>query len=104
MHSLREFIRLLEERGEIAHVTRQVSGDEVAALVWELNDRKGPALWCDNVEGSRVPLAANLFGSFARVALALGLPPEAGPREIRSHYAELMEDKSKWFAPEVAAR
>ncbi len=101
MHSLREFIRLLEERGEIAHVTRPVSGEEVAALVWELNERKGPALWCDHVDGSKIPLAANLFGSFSRVALALGLPPEAGPREIRARYADLMEDKSKWFTPEM---
>ena len=101
MDTIREFIRLIEEKGDIAHVTKPVSGEEVAALVWELNERNGPALWCDNVNGSKVPLVANLFGSFPRVALALGLPIDAPPREIRNHYADVMEDKGKWLEPEV---
>ena len=101
METIREFIELLQQKGDIAHVARPVSGEGVAALIWELNERKGPALWCDNVNGSRVPLVANLFGSFSRVALALGLPDDAPPKQIRNHYADIMEDKSKWPAPQI---
>ncbi len=101
METIREFIKLLEQKGDIAHVTKPVSGEGVAALIWELNERKGPALWCDNVNGSRVPLVANLFGSFSRVALALGLPDDAPPKQIRNHYADIMENNSKWLAPEI---
>ncbi len=101
MDTIREFISLLEQKGDIAHVAGPVSGEGVAALIWELNERNGPALWCDNVNGSRVPLVANLFGSFSRVALALDLPGDASPKQIRNHYANMMEDKSKWLMPEM---
>ena len=40
MYSLREIIDLFEGNGQLMHVARQVSGDEVAAIVWELNERK----------------------------------------------------------------
>jgi 4-hydroxy-3-polyprenylbenzoate decarboxylase len=99
MHTMREFISLLEEKKDILHVTKPVSGEEVAALIWELNERKGPALWCEHVKGSSVPLVANLLGSFDRVALALGMPAGAPPREIRNHYAEIMEDRTRWLTP-----
>lgn len=97
MKSIREFIELLESKKQILHVERPVTGDEAAAIIWELNERKGPAVLFKEVNGSKVPMAANLFGAFSRMALALGLPEDSSPRDIRDYYAGVMRHKDKWI-------
>ena len=71
---LREFVALLEERGELRRVTTPVSAD---LEITEISDRMvksgGPALLFENVEGHSAPLLINLFGTHKRVALALGV-------------------------------
>lgn len=99
MASIREFIELLDKKGQILRVNRPVSGDEAAAIVWELNERKGPGVWFRSVNGSNIPMIANLFGDFSRMALALGLPEDATPKMIRDYYAGVMEHKEKWIKP-----
>ena len=99
MKSIREFIELLEKKGQILHVDKPVTGKEAAAIIWELNERKGPGVIFKEVDGSKVPMAANLFGEFSRMALALGLPEESTPRMIRDHYARAMRKKETWIAP-----
>ena len=42
MASIRNFIELLDKKGQIKRVNRPVNGQEAAAIVWELNERKGP--------------------------------------------------------------
>ena len=71
---LREFVALLEQRGELRRVTAPVSAD---LEITEISDRMvksgGPALLFENVEGHSSPLLINLFGTHKRVALALGV-------------------------------
>ena len=71
---LREFVALLEERGELRRVAAPVSAD---LEITEISDRMvksgGPALLFENVEGHSAPLLINLFGTHKRVALALGV-------------------------------
>ena len=71
---LREFVALLEERGELRRVSAPVSAD---LEITEISDRMvksgGPALLFENVEGHSAPLLINLFGTHKRVALALGV-------------------------------
>jgi 4-hydroxy-3-polyprenylbenzoate decarboxylase len=77
LQDLREFLTLLESRGELARIHRPVSPD---LEITEVTDRvsKGPAernraLLFESVEGSKMPVAINLFGSARRMALGLGV-------------------------------
>jgi len=70
------FIRELERRGEVAHVSEAVDPHlEMAAVI----DRAckspggGPALVFDRPTNATMPVAANLFGSMRRMCLALGV-------------------------------
>jgi 4-hydroxy-3-polyprenylbenzoate decarboxylase len=101
MASIREFIKLLEQKKQIVKVDRPVNGQEAAAIIWELNERKGPAVWFKSVDGSKVPMIANLFGEYSRMALALGLPEDSTPRMIRDYYAKVMREKNQWIKPKM---
>lgn len=71
---LREFISALEERGMLKRVRAEVDPVlEISEIVNRVAMRKGPALLFENVKGSEFPVAANLFGSEARMKLALGV-------------------------------
>ncbi len=69
---LREFIRVLEDRGLLKRISVEV--DPVLEIA-EINDRivksGGPALLFERPRGSRFPCVVNLFGSFERMRLAL---------------------------------
>jgi 4-hydroxy-3-polyprenylbenzoate decarboxylase len=76
--TMRQFVRLLEERGELRRVRAAV---DCELEISEITDRvsKGPAshnraLLFENVRGHAMPVATNLFGSASRMALALGAP------------------------------
>ena len=75
MHGdLRRFLNLLEERGELVRVRDRVSPVlEITALADRAVKVGGPALLFEDVEGSDLPLAINLFGTRRRMAWALGL-------------------------------
>jgi 4-hydroxy-3-polyprenylbenzoate decarboxylase len=71
---LREFISLLEERGELRRITVPVSCDlEIAEIADRTVKAGGPALLFENVAGFDIPVAINLFGTNRRMALALGV-------------------------------
>jgi 4-hydroxy-3-polyprenylbenzoate decarboxylase len=98
MDSLRDFVRALEEAGELFRVRERVS---TVKEITEVADRcmkspgGGPALLFEHpvLPGgavSRVPLAINLFGSHRRIALALGV---ASLEEIGARIAALLSSK-----------
>ena len=98
MDSLRDFVRALEEAGELFRVRERVS---TVKEITEVADRcmkspgGGPALLFEHpvLPGgavSRVPLAINLFGSHRRIALALGV---ASLEEIGARIAALLSTK-----------
>ena len=79
--NLSEFIEALEARDELVRITHSVSVDRE---ITEIADRcmkspgGGPALLFENVtlldgERSEFPVAINVFGSYRRIALALGV-------------------------------
>ena len=71
---LREFISLLEERGELVRVSTPVSADlEITEITDRMVKSGGPALLFENVEGHSAPALINLFGTHKRVALGLGV-------------------------------
>lgn len=70
--NLREFIRAIEARGELVRIKEKVSPIlEITEWADRVVKKKGPALLFENVEGSSMPVAVNLFGTLERTAFAL---------------------------------
>ena len=70
---LREFLARLEKDGELKRVSAPVDPRlEVTEIVNRVIQAGGPALVFDNVAGSAMPLAINVFGTESRMARALG--------------------------------
>ena len=89
---LRDFIKLLEERGELKRITQEV--DPYLEMT-EICDRtlraQGPALLFENPKGFDVPVLGNLFGTPERVALGMGEESVAALREVGKVLAMLKE-------------
>jgi 4-hydroxy-3-polyprenylbenzoate decarboxylase len=80
--NMRDFITLLEKRGELVRVTHPVSTVlEMTEIQTRVLAERGPAILFENVikaDGSKseMPVLVNLFGSVARVAAGMGRVPE----------------------------
>jgi 4-hydroxy-3-polyprenylbenzoate decarboxylase len=71
---LRELLTALESRGELLRVREPVSPIlEITEWADRTVKRRGPALLFENVTGSTMPVAINVFGTPQRTALALGV-------------------------------
>ena len=70
---LRQFLDFLEARGELVRVRELVDANlEITEITDRTSKGGGPALLFENVRGSRVPVAINVYGSEQRMAWALG--------------------------------
>ena len=78
---LRQFIKRLEEEGELVRVKTEVDpAYEIGAILKKLSDRGGgPALIFENVKGHEVPLLCNLWGTTKRYAMCLETSPDKLP-------------------------
>lgn len=89
---LRDFIALLEQRGELKRIPFPV---DPKLEMTEIADRtlraKGPALLFENPVGYRMPVLANLFGTPERVALGMGEESVGALREVGRVLAQLKE-------------
>ena len=71
---LREWMRLLEDEGELVRVSAEVDPDlEVTEIVDRTVKAGGPALLFENPKGSRHPLLINQFGTERRMCMAFGV-------------------------------
>jgi 4-hydroxy-3-polyprenylbenzoate decarboxylase len=71
---LRDFLCHLERAGELRHVGAPVDPRLVVTeIVTRVVRAGGPALIFDDVRGSELPLAINVFGTQRRMAMALGV-------------------------------
>jgi len=69
---LRQFISLLDERGELKRIDVEVDPDlEITEITDRVSKALGPALFFSNVKGSKMSLVINAFGSFERMSAAL---------------------------------
>jgi UbiD family decarboxylase len=79
---LREFLKALDEQGQLLRITEQVMPEPDIAAAANAAPRLGdnaPALYFDNVKGfTNARIAMNVHGSWANHALALGLPKDTG--------------------------
>lgn len=89
---LRDFIKQLENRGELKRISLEV--DPVLEMT-EICDRTlragGPALLFENVKNSEVPVLANLFGTPERVAMGMGEESVEALHEVGQLLAFLKE-------------
>jgi len=89
---LRDFLRLLENRGELARVSTPV--DPYLEMT-EICDRTlragGPAILFENPKGHDIPVLGNLFGTPERVALGMGEESVDALREVGRLLAFLKE-------------
>ena len=72
LKDLRSFLSLLEEKGDLVHITKPVSPQfEIAAGVRKTSDIQGPALWFDNVVGYSMPVIGGLYAVRRRALFGL---------------------------------
>jgi len=84
--NLREFVDLLEEKGRLRRITKEVDPVyEVAALMEETGDTP---LYLENVKGSIIPCITNICSS--RELVALGL--DCAPNEILGKISEAVRN------------
>lgn len=96
---LREFIDLLEKRGELKRITTEVDPHlEITEICDRTLRARGPALLFENPKGHSIPLLGNLFGTPERVALGMGEESVEALREVGKLLAFLKEpDPPKGF-------
>ena len=71
---MRDFLSLLESKGQLKRIKKVVDPDlELAAISDRVLGMGGPALLFENVVGSPVPVAVNLLGTVERVTWSMGL-------------------------------
>ncbi|MBI3841688.1 MAG: menaquinone biosynthesis decarboxylase [Thaumarchaeota archaeon] len=72
IEELGEFVKKLEEAGELRRVKTQVDTDlEIAEILRRVMYAKGPALLFENVKNYDIPVLGNAFGSLKRLELGL---------------------------------
>lgn len=70
---LRQFLAFLAERGELVRIREPIDPYlEITEIADRTTKGGGPALLFENVRGSRLPVAINVYGSERRMAWALG--------------------------------
>jgi 4-hydroxy-3-polyprenylbenzoate decarboxylase len=71
---LREFMALLEQRGQLVRISAPVKAElEITEITDRVSKAGGPALLFERVQGYDIPVVINLFGSAERMAWALGV-------------------------------
>jgi 4-hydroxy-3-polyprenylbenzoate decarboxylase len=71
---LREFLKLLEQRGQLRRISTLVDANlEIAEIANRLLQQGGPALLFENVKGASYPIAVNVLGTVERVCWAMNM-------------------------------
>lgn len=93
-NDLREWLDVLESAGELVRVGAEVDWNlEIGAVVRRICETDGPAVLFENIKdypgGFRVlgaPMSMSRRNRYARLALALDMPVQAGVRELTEEY------------------
>ena len=89
---LRDFIALLEQRGQLKRVATAIDPKlEMTEICDRVLRAGGPAILFENPKGHDIPVLANLFGTPERVALGMGAESLSALREVGQLLAFLKE-------------
>jgi len=93
-HSLQEFLRYLDNEGELQRIITPVDSNLEAAEIAVRSMREGgKALIFENIIGSKYPLAMNILSSDRRIELAVGEDPNELGQKLLQVAEELMPPK-----------
>jgi 2,5-furandicarboxylate decarboxylase 1 len=85
---LREFLTLLEEKGELLKTKKPVDVKfEISSYIRKTSDQRGPALLFENVKNSTMPVLGGMFATRERAFLAL----ETSPRDYVHKFNDALE-------------
>ncbi len=71
---IQDFMQALEEKGLLKRVKTEVDSNlEITEIVDRVVKSNGPALLFENVKNSSYPVLINIFGSYERLNMALGI-------------------------------
>lgn len=97
-HTLRDFLRQLEDKGQLKRISTPVDPRlEITEICDRVLRANGPALLFEHPAGHTIPVLGNLFGTRERVAMAMG-------RSSVSELQELGEVLGALREPEPPAR
>ncbi|MCK4864640.1 MAG: 4-hydroxy-3-polyprenylbenzoate decarboxylase [Gammaproteobacteria bacterium] len=89
---LRDFIKQLEDKGELVRITHEVDPNlEMTEICDRTLRAAGPAILFENPKGFDTPVLANLFGTPKRVAMGMGEDSVEALREVGELLAFLKE-------------
>lgn len=72
--TLREFIQVLKDQGELLSLSKSFDPKyEISAVISELGKKKAPAVLFEKARGFQISVIGNLFGTLRRLSLALGI-------------------------------
>jgi phenylphosphate carboxylase alpha subunit len=91
----RDFMETLKKTGDLIEVTREVDWDlEAGAISRRMYEKGGPSIWFKKIKD--YPEGFTLYngsqGTWRRVAISMGLPPETSIREIYRIYEERLKN------------
>ena len=93
----REWVYELERTGNLVRIEDEIDPlEEAGAIMRFANEKRSPAQWFTNLKDS-MPGSSLLGGPFAakeRIAMAFGLPPNIGFKELTDIFAEFLEKGS----------
>ena len=95
LRDLRDFVALLEQRGELKRIGTAVSPVlELTEISRRVLAKDGPALLFENVTGHSQAVLCNLFGTRRRIGLALGTDDEQAMQRLGALLAALRQPEA----------
>src|SRR5713226_6847076 len=99
---LRDYLNKLDQLGELKRVNGADWEEDIGGITELMIERRGPALLFDEIKGypKGHRVAANLFNTISRTAIAFGLDPDPSLGSVAQRSAKLMAGLRP-IAPEV---
>jgi UbiD family decarboxylase len=72
VHDFRSFVKLLDDRGELVHISREVEPRQELAGVMSKVETQRRAYFFENVTGAKFPLIGGLYNKLEKFGMALG--------------------------------
>jgi 2,5-furandicarboxylate decarboxylase 1 len=93
---LRQFLQVVKEAGPdfYVEVKRPLKPELEVNIIQHKLAREGryPVIYCPEIEGSKLPLVTDLFGSLETLALALDMSPKIEKSKILQEYMRRVDD------------
>lgn len=99
-NDLREFLRFLEEKGQLLRTKKAVDLKfEISAYIRKTSDEQGPALLFENVNNSNMPVLGGVFATRERAFLALETTADQYVHKFQNALDNLLLPKRVTRAP-----